>query len=355
MVPESHPVRSDVRDWLAEHPDPDPESLADAGLVAPSWPEPWGRSATPLEALAISIELTAAGIDPHAHNPIGIGWAGPTILAAGTDAQRDRYLRPILDGTEFWCQLFSEPDAGSDLASLSTRAVRDGDEYVVSGQKIWNTYAERADLGILLVRTGHEGPRHAGITYLLCPMDAPGIEVRPIRQMTGELGFCEVFFDEARIPVGNRLGGEGDGWPLARLTLGNERMTLSTGGVLWGRGPSTDEVLRRLAGRVSAAEVDRAARLHVEAEVLRLLSRRIVSEIVGGRDSALLAAIRKYLADQHGQEVMDLLTDALGAEGLLDDGDRAWGFLYSRALTIGGGTTQVLADLIAERALGLPR
>lgn len=350
-----HPVRVEVRSFLDDHPDPTPAQLAAAGLVAPSWPAPWGRSADTVELLAIGLELNAAAIDPIAHNPIGIGWAGPTILAAGTDAQRERHLAALLSGDETWCQLFSEPGAGSDLASLRTSAVRDGEVYVVNGQKTWNTWADRADYGILLARTDPTVPKHRGISYFICPMDLDGIEVRPIRQMTGESTFCDVFFTDVEIPADHLVGEEGQGWALARMTLGNERLTLSTGGVLWGNGPTAAEIIDLIRGNPDAGLKDRAARLHIESEVLDRLSRRIVTETASGRDVGLLAAMRKYLADQHGQAAMELALDSLGANGMLDVGETTREYLYARALTIGGGTTQVLADLIAERALGLPR
>ena len=352
---EHHPVRVEVRSFLDEHPEPDPAQLAAAGLVAPAWPEPWGRSADTDQLLAIDVELNAAGIDPIAHNPIGVGWAGPTILAAGTDEQRSRYLAPLLAGEEIWCQLFSEPEAGSDLASLTTSAVRDGDVYVINGQKVWNTWADRADFGILLARTDPAALKHRGISYFVCPMDLDGIEVRPIKQMTGESNFCEVFFADVEIPADCLVGEEGTGWMLARMTLGNERMTLSTGGVLWGSGPTATAIVDLVRGSVDPSLTDRAVRLHVESAVLDRLSRRIVTETARGGDPALLAAMRKYLADQHGQAAMELALGTLGADGMLDVGETSREYLYARALTIGGGTTQVLADLIAERALGLPR
>lgn len=352
---ELHPARAEIRSFLEEHAQPGPVQLAAARLVAPTWPEPWGRSADTVESLAIGLELDAAGIDPIAHNPIGVGWAGPTILAAGTDEQRDRYLAPLLSGAEIWCQLFSEPEAGSDLASLATQAERDGDVYVVNGQKTWNTWADRAHFGILLARTDPGAPKHRGISYFICPMDLDGIEVRPIRQMTGESTFCEVFFTDVEIPVDCLVGEEGAGWTLARMTLGNERMTLSTGGVLWGTGPTAAEIVDLARGTGDQSLLDGAVRLHIESMVLDKLSRRIMTETAAGRDSALLAAMRKYLADRHGQAAMDLAIDTLGPVGMLDVGERTRQYLYARALTIGGGTTEVLADLIAERGLGLPR
>jgi alkylation response protein AidB-like acyl-CoA dehydrogenase len=197
LPPDDDPRRLEVRAWLAEHPSPTGRELAEAGWVAPHWPAPWGRGADPLTQLVVDEELSAAGVRRPV-NPIGIGWAGPTILHAGTPEQQARYLPGILSGQEIWCQLFSEPGAGSDLASLTTRAVRDGDSWVVTGQKVWTSLAHFSRYGILLARTDPEAPKHAGISYFVCPMDLPGIEVRPLVEMTGEHMFNEVFLDEVR-------------------------------------------------------------------------------------------------------------------------------------------------------------
>ena len=349
------PRRRQVQDWLSSHASPAPADLAAAGYVAPGWPRPWGLEADPEHQLIINQELEAAGIDPQGHNPIGIGWAGPTILAAGTASQRERFLWPLLRGVEFWSQLFSEPGAGSDLASLQTKAVRDGDTYVVNGQKVWNTWAERADYGILLARTDPDAPRHRGISYFLCPMRQLGIEVRPVREMTGRAHFTEVFFTDARIPVENLLGTENDGWRLAKLTLGNERVSLSTGGVLWGMGPTTAEVLGRPGNAAGPIARDEAVKLHIKAEVLRLLGYRILSDLIQGRPPGPEVAVKKLLADRHGQAVMEWMWNQAGTGGLQRDGEEAWGYLFSRALTIGGGTTEVLKNIIGEQILGLAK
>lgn len=351
--------------WLREHPDPTPAQLASAGFVAPGWPPPWGLAADPEHQLVVNQELEAAGIDPHGHNPIGIGWAAPTLLAAGTDAQKERYLWPLLRGEEYWCQLFSEPDAGSDLASLRTSAVRHGDQYVVNGQKIWSTWAIRADFGILLARTDPAAPKHLGISYFICPMRQPGIEVRPIKEMSGGSHFTEVFFTDARIPAENLVGEENRGWTLAKITLGNERMSLSTGGVLWGMGPRTGDLvdLARRHGVTDAMHRDRLGRLYVEAEVMRLLGLRILSEQIAGRFPGPEAAVKKLLADRHGQAVMDLAADLAGPWGMTAEAgpfgtppaEWPWGLLFSRALTVGGGTSEVLRSIIGERILGLPK
>ena len=184
LPPDDDPRRKEVRAWLADHPKPSGRVLAEGGYVAPHWPRPWGVDADPVHQLLIDEELSRAGVS-RPSNPIGIGWAGPTIVHAGSEEQKQRYLFPMLSGEEVWCQLFSEPDAGSDLAGLGTRAVRDGGEWVVNGQKIWTSGARGSQLGILIARTDPDQPKHQGISYFICPMDLPGIEIRPIRTMTG--------------------------------------------------------------------------------------------------------------------------------------------------------------------------
>jgi alkylation response protein AidB-like acyl-CoA dehydrogenase len=350
--------RVEVRRWLAEHPRPTGRELAEAGYVAPHWPRPWGLDADPVHQLIVDDELRRAGVSRPA-NVIGIGWAGPTLLYAGTAAQKERYLWPLLAGEEIWCQLFSEPGAGSDLASLTTRAVRDGDTYVVDGQKVWTSLAHVASFGILLARTDPDAPKHEGISYFVCPMDAPGITVRPIVEMTGGHTFNEVFLDGVRIPAGNLVGEENRGWSLAKVTLGNERVSLSGEGALWGRGPTAgtllDEVRAGARGPVDALGRQALAALHAESEVLRLIRLRTVSAAVQGREVGPEASVRKALADDHGQHVMGLAKDLAGAHGMLAD-DAMWhyGFLFSPALTIGGGTAEVQRNIVGERVLGLP-
>ena len=213
------------------------------GYVAPHWPAPWGLDADPTEQLAIDEVMRELAV-PRPLNPIGIGWAGPTLLVAGhRGAAGSEWLPGILDGSELWCQLFSEPDAGSDLASLQTRAVRDGDEYVVNGQKVWTTLAHVAQFGILLARTDPDAAAQEGITYFVVDMRDAGIEVRPLVQMTGTHEFNEVFFTDVRVPAANVVGAEHDGWRLAKVTLGNERVSLSGEGALWGRGPTANDVI----------------------------------------------------------------------------------------------------------------
>jgi alkylation response protein AidB-like acyl-CoA dehydrogenase len=377
-----------LREWLAEHPEPSGRELAEAGYVAPHWPRPWGLDADPISQLVIDDELAKAGVR-RPTNPIGIGWAGPTILYAGTKEQKDRYLWPMLSGAEFWCQLFSEPGSGSDLANLGARAVRDGDEFVVNGQKIWTSGAQYARFGILIARTDPDLPKHKGVSYFVCPMDAPGIEIRPITEMTGGSTFNEVFFTDVRIPAANLVGELNDGWRLAKVTLGNERISLSSGGVLWGSGPTALDLIGAASatGPVTDPTMrQRLARVYIEHTVLELIRMRTLSARLKGEQPGPEASIRKLLGDEHGQHVMELARDLVGAAAMLTGGDGSvrptgadftpgtstrslapgrpartldhpgWydGFIFSRALTIGGGTVEVQRNIVAERVLGLP-
>ncbi len=364
MPGEDDDRRRAIRAWLETHPAPTGRQLAEAGYVAPHWPVPWGLGADPIHQLVIDDELRRAGVR-RPDNIIGIGWAGPTIIHAGTDEQKARYLLPLLAGEEVWCQLFSEPGAGSDLAGLSTRAVRDGDTYVVSGQKVWTSGAHVSQFGILIARTDPDAPKHQGITYLICPMGTPGVTIRPIVDMTGMHSFNEVFFDDVRIPVENRVGEENRGWALAKVTLGNERVSLSNEGALWGRGPSAGDLvslLRQNGGSSDPLLRQRVARMYTESEVLRLIRLRTVAAAVAGKPPGPEASVRKALADEHGKHIMGLAKDLCGAAGMLadatpfDDPNPTWafGYLFSPALTIGGGTAEVQRNIIAERVLGLP-
>src|SRR4029077_18278982 len=221
--------------------------------------------------------------------------------------QQQRFLPGILDGSELWCQLFSEPGAGSDLSALTTRGVRDGDEYIVNGQKVWTTLAHVSRFGILLARTDPDAEEHRGITYFVLDMQTPGIEVRPLVQMTGTHEFNEVFFNDVRVPVANVVGKEHDGWRLAKVTLGNERVSLSGEGALWGRGPTANDVVdlvRAHGGTQDPLLRQRVAHLYIEAEVLRLIRLRTVSARVRGLEPGPEASVRKALSDEHGQHVM---------------------------------------------------
>jgi alkylation response protein AidB-like acyl-CoA dehydrogenase len=369
---DDHPARRAVRSWLEANPEPGPRALAEAGYVAPHWPPPWGLGADPVAQLVIDEELRRAGVR-RPSNQIGIGWAGPTIIHAGTEAQKERYLLPLLAGEEIWCQLFSEPGAGSDLAGLATRAVEDGDEWVVTGQKVWTSFAHMAAFGILLARTDPAAPKHQGISYFICPMDAPGVTVRPIVDMTGDHSFNEVFLDEVRLPAGNLVGQVHEGWALAKVTLGNERVSLSGEGSLWGQGPTAGDLLdlvRRSGGLADPLLRQALVRVWTEGEILRLIRLRTVSAAISGRPPGPEASVRKALADDHGQKVMRTALALAGTRGMLAGAgprpgtgaaggiwpEEIWakGLLFSPALTVGGGTAEVQRNIIAERVLGLP-
>jgi 3-oxochol-4-en-24-oyl-CoA dehydrogenase len=312
--------------------------------------------------LIIEEEIKRAGVKKPI-NPIGTGHCGPVLVVHGTPEQQQRYLPPMLTGEEMWCQLFSEPGAGSDLANLSTRAVRDGDEYVVTGQKIWTSLADIARFGILIARTDPDVSKHTGISYFIVDMASPGIEVRPIVNMSGGGLFNEVFFDEVRLPVDNLIGEEHNGWAMAKQTLANERVSLSQGGLRWGHGPTVRDLVAAVEARggiEAGPHRDRLVRAYIDGEILRYHRLALVSAQINktpGPD----ASLRKALADPHGKVVYELAVDLEGAAGMLADGpqDGSWtqwndGFLFSPALTVGGGTSEVLRNVIAERLLGLP-
>jgi alkylation response protein AidB-like acyl-CoA dehydrogenase len=382
---DDHPARIAVRSWLESHREPTPSQLAGAGYVAPHWPRPWGLGAGPVDQLVIDEELRAASVR-RPFNPIGIGWAGPTLLHAGTPEQQDRYIPPLLSGEEVWCQLFSEPSAGSDLAGLRTRATKDGDGWIVSGQKVWTTYAHMARFGILLARSDPGVAKHSGISYFICPMNAPGVTVRPIVDMTGDHAFNEVFLDDVHLGPEHLVGRPGQGWSLAKVTLSNERVSLSGEGALWGQGPTAGDLveeLKRIGGVTDPVLRQRVASVWTESEVLRLVRLRTVGAVLRGREPGPEASIRKAMADDHGKKVMELAQDLVGARAMLGASERdapagagsrpghvaaagnrqgarwpesvwAKGYLFSMALTIGGGTSEVQRNIIAERVLGLP-
>jgi alkylation response protein AidB-like acyl-CoA dehydrogenase len=383
LAPDDDPRRATVRAWLQRNPRPSGRQLAEAGYVVPHWPPPYGLDAEAVHQLIIDEELARAGVR-RPSNPIGIGWAAPTILQAGTEAQKARYLWPALAGEEYWCQLFSEPDAGSDLAGLTTAAARDGDGWIVNGSKIWTSGAHLARYGILIARTDPGVSKHRGISYFVCPMDTPGLTIVPIVDMTGAHSFNQVFFDDVRLPADALIGEPGDGWRLAKATLANERVSLSSGGVLWGAGPSAADLigLVRAAGGCPDARLrQQLARVWIEGEVLRVVRLRGLSARLAGRGPGPEASIQKLLADEHGQRVMAVAAALAGTDGMLAGSgpvgrldrrsasapteirsgrvegiEAVWHFgsLFSPALTIGGGTWAVQRNIVAERVLGLP-
>jgi alkylation response protein AidB-like acyl-CoA dehydrogenase len=380
---EDEAFRKEVRDWLTEAvpaygPPPPPgdwdgrraydtgwqRRLHDAGYAGLNWPIEYGGRGLPASQQLVFLEEYAAADAPYVGiNFVGNAHAGPTLIAEGTEAQRRHHLPRILRGESVWCQGFSEPEAGSDLASLRTGAVRHGDEYVVSGQKIWSTRAHVADFCELLVRTDPEAPKHRGITWLILDMHQPGVEVRPMKTIDGESHFCEVFLDEARVPVGDRVGEENDGWRVTNVTLRFERGTAFAAHIITLRSQ-----LRRIVGLAQARDqwgdpelARRVGRLDARIDSLWRMTQRCVTEAERTRVPSPLGSAVKLGYSELGQEIARLgMTvvgrGVLGADGQDDDDavavrDYLWSFQY----TIAAGTSQIQRNLIAERILGMPK
>jgi alkylation response protein AidB-like acyl-CoA dehydrogenase len=302
-------------------------------------------------------------------NPIGYGMCGPTVVVWGSEAQKQRYLRPLFTGEEIWCQLFSEPGAGSDVAGLSSRAVRDGDEWVVNGQKVWTTLAHISRWGLLIARTDPEAVKHSGITAFVVDMHGPGVEVRPLRQMTGEAEFNEVYFTDARIPDAERLGNPGDGWRVSLTTLMNERVSI--GGTIppKGSGPIREAVKAWQdlpADERDSERLDELMRLWSEAEILRLTNIRASQARKAGTPGPEGSIAKLHMADLN-KKIYEFTVGLLGANGMLYGSyelvrpETAMGydtvqkaFLRSRANSIEGGTSEIMKNILGERVLGLP-
>jgi alkylation response protein AidB-like acyl-CoA dehydrogenase len=353
-------LRHEVREFCSALPS-DPRArraaLADGGWLVPHWPPPWGRNANATDQLVIDHELAAAGVEI----PILVigGWAAPTIVEHGTPEQQERFVRPTLHGDIVWCQLFSEPGAGSDLAGLQTRAEKVEGGWKINGQKVWTSVAHRADWGILLARTSGEarGPkRHKGITYFLLDMKTPGIEIRPLREITGHALFNEVFFDDVFVPDDCVVGEVDGGWRLARTTLANERVAMSSGSPL-GRG--VEDVLNDVKelGGADALLRDRLGGFVCEALGQSLLAFRTTLRQLSGADPGAGSSVRKLVGMRHQQDIAELRYELRGVAGLSLTPDDPVGHavMQTRCLTIAGGTTEVLKNVAAERILGLPR
>jgi alkylation response protein AidB-like acyl-CoA dehydrogenase len=335
-------------------------ALADGGWVQPHLPRPWGRDASPLEQVIIHQELRAAGVRPPA---LGIGaWVVPSLAAHGTPEQRERFLPGTLRGEIVWCQLFSEPGAGSDLAGLRTRAERTEGGWSLTGQKIWTSLARQAQWAICVARTDPDAPKHQGITYFLVDMAAPGIEVRPLEEMTGDAIFNEVFLDGVFVPDAMVVGEVNAGWQVARGTLTAERVNLATGFQLGAELPQLLELVVDLGLAGDPVVREGLGRIVADAHVFALLRARATLKRLSGVDAGATANVGKLVGMEHGQRVTEYGFGLLGAEGALTGrrGDglrRHWTrlLLASRAMTIGGGTTEINLNVIAERLLGLPR
>jgi alkylation response protein AidB-like acyl-CoA dehydrogenase len=371
-------LRARVRALLESHPPDGVDRLSflqarfDAGLPWVGFPEGLGGLGLPRALQAVvDAELDAAGApDNHPRSiGIGLGMAAPTILAHGTEEQKRRWLRPLWTGEEVWCQLFSEPGAGSDLAALGTRAVRDGDDWVVNGQKVWTSMAHEARWGILVTRSDPDTPKHRGMTYFGCDMTAAGVDVRPLRQATGEAEFNEVFLTDVRIPDGDRIGAVGDGWRVATSTLMNERVAIGgqsaprEGGML---GMVTDVWRTRPELRTPGLHSE-LLELWVRAEGSRITGERLRQQLAAGTPGPEGSAAKLMFSDLN-QKLSGLLLELLGEDGLAYDdwtmrrptevhfhGNRpGYSYLRAKGNSIEGGTTEILLNIVAERVLGLP-
>jgi alkylation response protein AidB-like acyl-CoA dehydrogenase len=390
-TPEEQAFRHDLRAWLDETlptlpPEPPFEDWAakrvydtgwqrrlfDAGYAGISWPTEYGgRGATPSEELIFLEETERAGAPYVGCNFVSTLHAGPTIAAEGTPEQRARYLPPILRGDNVWCQGFSEPEAGSDLASLRTRAVRDGDHYVVSGQKIWTSHAQVADFCELLVRTDPDAPKHRGITWIVMPMDSPGIDVRPMRTLTGESEFSEMFLDEVRVPVENVVGAEHDGWRVAMVTFSFERGTAFVSELLGSMRLLTDlvEIARKTPLHSGTAWDDAGIRreltvIGAELDAQWALTKRNVSRAARHGSPGVGGSIFKLAYHETRERMGEVALQVLGRARLaLDDPtglsarhlDHVHQRLYALSLSIAAGTAQIQRNIVGERLLGLPK
>jgi alkylation response protein AidB-like acyl-CoA dehydrogenase len=378
--------RTEVRAWLADAlsklpPKPGPHDwdarraydttwqrmLHDAGYAGINWPAEYGgRGASPTEHLIFLEETERAGAPYVGVNFVGLLHAGPTLIAEGTPEQKARHLPKILSGEEVWCQGFSEPGAGSDLASLKTRAVLDGDHYVVNGQKIWTSFAHVADFGELLVRTDPDAPKHKGITWLILPMDAPGIEVRPLRTIAGSSEFSEVFFTDVRIPAENRVGEENDGWRVAMVTLSFERGTAFVGELV--RSMKLVEELAELARKLprggGSAWDDGGVRrelglLAAQLDGLWHLTKRTITESERTGVPGIGGSIFKLYYSEVRHHLGDLAMRVLGTAALATEDepavDHVRGWIHAMSISIAAGTTQIQRNILSERVLGMPK
>ena len=373
LTDEEREFRDEVREWLeANHPGPAPDgddaakfefqrewqrTMHADGWAGIAWPKEYGgRGATLLEQTIFFTEMARADV-PRPANILGLVMGGPVVMAHGDESQKERFLEPILSAEEIWCQGFSEPESGSDLASLKTKAVKDGDGWRVNGQKVWTTLGHIAKWCMLVARSDFDAAKHKGLSYFICDMEQDGVEVRPLVQITGEAEFNEVFFEDAYIPDENLIGGEGNGWMVAITTLMNERAGLGASAAVGisqdldalialanDRGLGSDPILRQ-----------RIAKLKMGSEALRLGSMRSLTQQMKTGIPGPEGSVAKWQWGSINQELTELATDLLGTEGLLKDEEWTYKMLRSRANSIEGGTTEVLKNIIAERVLGLPK
>jgi alkylation response protein AidB-like acyl-CoA dehydrogenase len=364
--------RDELRQWLAaNNPGEEPEGedagyawrrdwqrrLAEAGWAGVHWPVEYGGRGATLTQSAIFFEELGRSKSPLPANVLGLLLGGPTLMIWGTDAQKERYLPPILTADEIWCQGFSEPDAGSDLAALKTRAVKDGDDWVITGQKVWTSGAQYSKWCMLVARTDQDAAKHKGLTYFLMDMDQPEIQIAPLRQITGEPEFNELFIDGARVPDENVIGGVGNGWKVALTTLMNERAGLAFFLQVRLR-QVLDELIEEAAARGLLEDdvvADKLGEFHIKAEILRLTAYRGLTAIEKYGQPGPEGSLTKWMWSQTNQELTQFAADLLGPDALTAGNRWAYELLRARGNTIEGGTTEVLKNIVAERVLGLPR
>jgi alkylation response protein AidB-like acyl-CoA dehydrogenase len=377
-TPEQAAYRERVRSWLEEHKDEAPPvsstragaedesylqarrawqgALAGGGLAGVTWPTEFGgQGLGPIEQVIVNQEIGRARV-PGILDVIGIGMLGPCLIAHGSDEQKARHLGPMLHGDEVWCQLFSEPAAGSDLAAVQTRARRDGDDYVLNGQKVWTTNAQFSSFGLLLARTNPDVPKHKGLTMFIVPMDAPGVTIRGLRQISGEAEFNEVFFDDVRVPAANVVGGVDSGWATALTVLMYERVTIGVGSE--GMGYRADRFAQALAAD-PAARNDKSVRkalgeIGTDLLALRFASYRTLSALSKGQIPGPEAGLAKVTTVNAAIAAGDLIADGLGPDALDEDSEWAYMISFLPGLKSAGGTEQILRNTIGERVLGLP-
>ncbi len=362
LLAEHDPKTSDAVDFLG--------AQYDLGLAWVHFPAGYGGlGLSPKLQKTIQERIAkAGGPHPYGRNPIGYGMGAPTVVTHGSEEQKQRYLRPLFTGEEVWCQLFSEPGAGSDVAGLATRAVRDGDEWVVNGQKVWTTVAHLSRWGMLVARTDPEQPKHKGMTYFVVDMHAPGVEVRPLYQITGEAEFNEVYFTDARIPDAERLGDVGDGWRVSLTTLMNERVSI--GGQVPPRGGGFIGECMKVWDKVedkNPVQRDKVADLWIKAEVLRLTNIR-AQQLRAVGNPGPEGSIGKIMSAELNKRISELTVELLGAQGMIKPSgypmerpkhammweEPVQAFLRARANSIEGGTTEIAKNILGERVLGLP-
>ncbi|MFF5207037.1 acyl-CoA dehydrogenase family protein [Streptosporangium sp. NPDC000396] len=367
--------RRRARNWLEANArdvgtegSPDPDGLAaaktfmaklyDAGYSGIAWPSEWGgQGLSQAEERAFAEEAKDFTLPTYVFS-IGLGMCGPTLVDLGTPEQKARHVRPLLRGEEIWCQLFSEPGAGSDVAALQTRATESEDGWVVNGQKVWTSVAQHADWGLLLARTDVDVPKHKGLSMFIVDMHAPGVTVRPLRDMTGRAHFNEIFFDDVHIPTGNLIGRVNDGWSCAVTTLLHERLSISSGVGMSGQkdNPVAFEALRHTADTRDPLVRDQLVELYIRSRALALFNQRLAQETKAGIFPGARGSAAKLLLAELVLFQSDLATSLAGPEAVAyeDDGRLAGSLLFAPALSLGGGTNEIMRNIIGDRVLNLP-